>query len=76
MPDHANVLVVVVILGVINRVPAVISERNVFCYSTVAHILTPSVNLVFEPKSGFTNECRVRGGFGLMISGSGRIQAS
>ena len=54
MPDHADVLVkVVVILGVINRVPAVIPEYNVFCYSAVAHILTPSVNVAFKPKSGF-----------------------
>ena len=54
MPDFANVLIkVVVILGVINRVPAPIPEQNVFCYSAVAHILTPSVNLVFRPKSGY-----------------------
>jgi len=50
VPDYGNVLVkVAVILGVLNRVPAAIPEHNVFCYSTVAHILTPSVNLVFGP---------------------------
>ena len=59
MPDYANVLVnVVVILGVINRVPAAIPEHNVFCYSAVAHILTPSANLAFGYKSGFKIKCR------------------
>ena len=29
-----------------------------FCYSAVAHILTPSVNLAFELKLGFNNKCR------------------
>ena len=68
MPDYANVLVkVAVTLGVINRVPATISEHNVFCYSTVAHILRPSVNLVFKPKSGFKNKCRVKPGSGLKM---------
>ena len=77
MPDYVNILVeVVVILGVINRVPAAIPEHNVFCYSTVAHILTLSVNLFFGPKSGFKNTCRSRTVFGLVISGSGRVQAS
>ena len=66
----------VVILGVINRVPAAIPEHKVFCYSAVAHILTPSVNLAFESKSGFKNKCRARAVFGLVISGSGRFQAS
>jgi len=56
--------------------PAAVPEHNVFCYSAVAHILTPSVNLAFGPKSGFKNKCRVRPGFGLVISGSGRVQAS
>jgi len=66
VPDYANVLVkVVVIFGVINRVPATIPAHNVFCYSAVAHILTPSENLAFGPKSGFKNKCRVRAGFGL-----------
>ena len=52
MPDCANVLVkVVVIFGVINRVPA----HNVFCYFAVAQILTPSENLAFGSKSGFKN---------------------
>ena len=77
MPDYANVLVTVVaIFGVINRVPATTPAHKVFCYSAVAHILTPSVNLAFEPKSGFKNKCRARAGFGLVISGSGRVQAS
>ena len=68
MPDCGNVLVkVAVILGVLNRVPAAIPEHNVFCYSTVAHILTPSVNLVFGPKSGFKNKCRVKPGSGLLF---------
>jgi len=75
--DHANVLVkVFVIFGVINRIPATTPAHNVFCYSTVAHILTPSVNLALRPKSGFKNKCLARSGFGLAISGSGRVQAS
>ena len=41
---------VVAIFGVINRVPATTHAHNVFCYSAVAHILTPSVNLAFRPK--------------------------
>jgi len=61
---------------VINRVPAITPAHNVFCYSAVEHILTPSVNLAFRPKSGFKNKCRARAGFGLVISGSGRVQAS
>ena len=66
MPDYANVLVkVVVILGMINRVPAAIPEHNVFSYSAVAHILTLSVNLTFGSKSGFKNECRAPAGFRL-----------
>jgi len=48
LPDYGNVLVkVVVILGLINGVPAAIPEHNVFCYSAVAHIWTPTVNLAF-----------------------------
>ena len=44
MPDYANVLVkVVVILGVIKRVPATTPAHNVSCYSAVAHIVTPLV---------------------------------
>ena len=44
MPDYANVLVkVVVILGVIKRVPANTPAHNVFCYSAVAHIVIPLV---------------------------------
>ena len=77
MPDYANVLVkVVVILGVIKRVPATTPANNVFCYSAVAHIVTPLVNLAFRSKSGFKNKCRTRAGFRLVISGSGRVQAS
>jgi len=76
VPDYANVLFkVVAIFGVINRVPAITPAHNVFCYSIVAHILTPSVNLAFRPKSGFKNKCRARAGFGLVISDSGRVQA-
>jgi len=69
VPDYVNVLVkvVVVILGVINHAPAAIPEHNVFCYSAVAHILTPSVNLVFGPKSGFENKCRALAGFMLWL---------
>ena len=62
MADYANALVTVVaIFGVINRVPA----HNVFCYSAVAHVLTPSANLTFRPKSGFRYKCRARTGFRL-----------
>jgi len=76
VPDHANVLVkVVAIFGVINRVPAT-TPAHVFCYSAVAHILTPSVNLAFNPKSGFKNKCRALAGFELVTSGSDRVQAS
>jgi len=57
----------VAIFGVINRVPA--TAHSVFCHSAVAHILTPSVNLAFRPKSRYKNKCRARTGFGLMISG-------
>jgi len=64
----------VAIFGMINLVPA--TAHNVFCHSAVAHILTPSVNLAFRPTSGYKNKCRARAGFGLMISGSGRVQAS
>jgi len=52
------------------------TPTQLFCHSTVAHILTPSVDLAFGPKSGFKNNCRARSGFGLVISGSGRVQAS
>ena len=66
MPDYANVLVkVVLILGVIKRVPATAPANNVFCYSSVAHIVTPLVNSAFRPKSGFKNKCRARAGFRL-----------
>jgi len=75
--DYANILVkMVVVLGVIKRVPATTPANNVFCYSAVAHILTLSVNLAFRPKSGFKNKCPARAGFGLVISGSDRVQAS
>ena len=77
MPDYANVLVkVVAICGVINPVSATTPAHNVFCYSAVAHILTTSANLAFRPKSGFKNKCRARAGFGLVNSGSDRVQAS
>ena len=77
MPDYANVLVkVVVILGVIKRVPATTPSNNVFCYSGVAHIVTLLVNLALRPKSGFKNKCRTRAGFSLVILGLGRVQAS
>ena len=76
MPDYANVLVkVVAIFDVINRVPA-ITLAHVFCFSAVAHILIPSVNLAFRPKAGFKNKCRARAEFGLVTSGSDRVQAS
>jgi len=58
----------------INLVPA--TAHNVFCHSAVAHIITSSVNLAFRPKPGYKNKCRARAGFELMISGSGRVQAS
>jgi len=67
---------VVAIFGVINRVRSTTPAHSVFCYSAVAHILTPSVILAFGPKSGFKNKCRARAGFGLVTSGSGRVQAS
>jgi len=50
---------------VINRVPAITPAQNTFCYSAVAHILTPLVNLAFRHKSGFKYEYRARVGFGL-----------
>jgi len=75
VPDYANDLVkVVAIFGVIHHATA--PAHNVFCYSAVAHILTPSVNWAFRPKSGFKNKCRARAVFGLVISGSVRIQGS
>jgi len=75
--DYANVLVkVVAIFGVINRVSATTSAHNIFCYSTVAHILSPSANLAFRPKSGLKYKCRARAEFGLVTSDSDRVQAS
>jgi len=57
VPDYTNVLFkMVAIFGVINRVPATTPAHNGFCYSAVAHILTPSVNLAFRPKPGFKNK--------------------
>jgi len=47
------------------RVLSTAPTHNVFCYSSVAHILTPSVNLAFRPKSGFKKKCRAPAGFGL-----------
>ena len=66
----------VAIFGVINRVPATTSAHNVFCYSAVAHILTPSVNLASRPESSFKNKCRARAMLELVIWTSGRVQAS
>jgi len=77
VPGYANVLAkVVAFVGVINGLPATTPAHNVFCYSAVVHILTPSVNLAFGPKSGFKNKRKARAGFGLVISGSGWVQAS
>ena len=77
VPDYANVLFkVVVILGVINRVPAAIPEHNVFCYFTIEHILTLSAHMAFGHKSSFKNKCRARSGFGLVVSGAVQVQAS
>ena len=69
MLDYANVLVkVVAIFGMINRVPAATTPaHSVFCYSAVAHILAPSVNLAFRPESVFKNKCRARAAFRLVI---------
>jgi len=64
------------IFGVINRVHATTPAHNVFRYFAVAHILTPSVTLAVRPKSSFKNKSRDRTGFGHVISGSGRFQAS
>ena len=76
MPMFWSKCKVVAIFSVINRVPATIPAHNVFCYSAVAHIFTPLVTMAFGSKSGFKNKCRARAGFGLEVSGSGRIQAS
>jgi len=66
VPDYANVLVqLVAIFGVINRAPATTPAHKIFCYSTVAHILTPSVNLAFRPNSGFKTNFRDPAVFGL-----------
>jgi len=71
VPDYANVLVkAVTIFGVINRAPATTPEHNIFCYSVVAYILTPLVNLAFRTKLGFKNKCRTRAGF-VLRPGSG-----
>ena len=75
MPHYANILDQVdANFGVIKRVPSTTPAHNVFCYSAVAHILTPSVNLAFGPKSGFKNKCRALAGCGFVISGSGRFR--
>jgi len=77
VPDFANVLVkVVAIFGVISRVLATTPAHNIFSYSAVAHILTPSANCSFRPESGLKNKCRAEAGFELVISGSGRVQPS
>ena len=68
----ANVLVkAVAILGVIKSFTC--SVHCIFWYSAVAHTLSHSVNVAFGPKLGFKNKCRTRSGFGLVITGSGRI---
>ena len=51
------------------------SHPQKFAWS-YTYVLTPSVNLAFRPTSGFKSKCRSRAGFGLMISGSGRVQTS
>jgi len=66
----------VAILGVINHVPATTPAHNIFCYSTFAHILTPTVNLACRLKSVLKNKCWARAVFGLVISSSGRVQTS
>jgi len=40
-----------------------------------AYLNSPG-NWVFRPKSGFKNKCRAEFGFGFVISGWGRVQAS
>ena len=55
----------VAIFGLINRVPATTPAHNIFCCSAVAHILTPSENLTFGPRSGFKNKCGPGPGLGL-----------
>jgi len=50
---------------VINRVPTTTPAHNVFCYSAVAHILIPTVNLGFRPESSFKNKYQARTGLGL-----------
>ena len=65
VPDYANVLVkMVAYFSVISHVLATTPAHNAFCYSAVAHILTPSVKFAFRLKSGFKNKCRGRAGFG------------
>jgi len=65
---YANALVKVVAnFGMISPVPATAPAHKVFCYSAVAHILTPSVNWAFRPKLEFKNKCRARAGFGFDI---------
>jgi len=75
VPDYANVLVkVVVVLGMIKRVPAITSANNVFLLLCSCAYRSPLVNLAFRPKSGFKNKCRTPDGFKLVISGSGRVR--
>ena len=47
-----------------------------FWYRAVPHILAHSVKLDFGPKSSFRNEFRAWAGFGIVISGTGRVRAS
>jgi len=55
-----------------NKIP---SHPQKFACSYI-YVLTTSVNLAFRCKSGFKNKCRSRAVFGLVISGSDRVQAS
>jgi len=59
-----------------STLPVPTPAYHIFCYSAVVHILTPSVNLDFRPKSGFKNKCPTWAGFGLVISVSDWDQAS
>jgi len=65
----------IAILGVIKTSTCSCTVHYVFD-TTVAHILTHTVNLTFGPKSGLKNECQAQAGFGLVISGSDRVRVS
>ena len=71
MPDDANVLAkVVVVFGVINRVPATCTQRLLLLRSCA--YLNSLDNLAYRPKLGFKNKCQAQAGFRLVISVSGR----